>query len=276
VRGGTERVVAVDLRAPLFCGVDVGSSALKLVLLGGDGGVRSRTILPTGVDYSATARAALESALLEAGESRDREICCVATGHGRDAVPFSHRSQTEIHCHGQGCHHTFRRRITILDIGGQDTKVITLDDEGRTLGFALNRACATGTGAFLEEVALRLALSPSELEPLAQRAEESVALSSFCTVFAKSEILTHLKRGVPVERIVRGAFASVVERALELHPLEGEVVLTGGVVAHNPTVADLLARRLGRRVQVAPHPQHTGALGAALLARAGGGGEMRP
>ncbi len=104
------------------------------------------------------------------------------------------------------------------------------------------------------------------MNALAQGTDEAVRLSSFCTVFAKTEILSHLRQGVPVESIVRGAFQSVVLRVTEMAPLTGKVLLTGGVVAHNPAIADLLAERVGREVLVAPHPQFTGALGAALLA----------
>jgi predicted CoA-substrate-specific enzyme activase len=132
--------------------------------------------------------------------------------------------------------------------------------------FKMNRKCAAGTGAFLEEIALRLNLPPSELEHLACGAGEAVRLSSFCTVFAKTEILSHLARGVPVAKIVRGAFHSVVARVVEMDPLDGDVVMTGGVVAYNPTVATILAEHIGRPVAIAPEPQFVGALGAALIA----------
>jgi activator of 2-hydroxyglutaryl-CoA dehydratase len=131
----------------------------------------------------------------------------------------------------------------------------------------MNRKCAAGTGAFLEEIALRLGVPIEELEPLARGTVDEVRLSSFCTVFAKTEILAHLRAGVPVGRIVRGAFDAVVTRVMEMAPLDGYVVLTGGVVAHNPTVASIIAAKLGRAVEVPPHPQFAGALGAALVAR---------
>jgi activator of 2-hydroxyglutaryl-CoA dehydratase len=130
----------------------------------------------------------------------------------------------------------------------------------------MNRKCAAGTGAFLEEIALRLGLDAAALDPLARAADETVRLGSFCTVFAKTEILAHLRRGEPVGGIVRGAFLSVVERVVDMDPLDGEVVLSGGVVAHNPTIAAILSDRLGREVLIAPRPQLTGALGAALVA----------
>jgi (R)-2-hydroxyacyl-CoA dehydratese activating ATPase len=250
----------------LFCGVDVGASATKLVLLDGDGQLCGRAVRPSGVDYDATARALLADAL--AGGAPPRRT--VATGYGRHNVSFADDTRTEIQCHATGAWHGFRRAITVVDIGGQDNKVIHLEADGRQRDFRMNRKCAAGTGAFVEEIALRLALPLEQIEELAHSTDQAVQLSSFCTVFAKTEILHHLRDGVPVARLARGTLLSVVQRVLEMDPLAGEVVLTGGVVAHNPTVAALLAERLGRAVQVAPDPQLVGALGAALLAVRGG------
>jgi predicted CoA-substrate-specific enzyme activase len=253
----------------LYCGVDVGASATKLVLLDGAGDVRGRAVLLSGIDYDATARSALERALSEAGPDGAAVTRAVATGYGRHNVSFADQALTEIHCHAAGCYHSFRRAIVIVDIGGQDNKVIHLDADGRRSDFRMNRKCAAGTGAFIEEIALRLALPVGEIERLAASTDQAVRLSSFCTVFAKTEILSHLRAGVPAAQLARGTLLAVVQRVLEMDPLAGEVVLTGGVVAHNPTIAQLVSEKLGREVQVAPHPQFTGALGAALLAREG-------
>lgn len=258
----------------LFCGVDLGASATKVVLVDAEAVVRARAIAPSGIDYVETARQGLEKALAEAGRagaegSADPVVArTVATGYGRRNVAFADATLTEIHCHGIGCFAALPRSLTIVDIGGQDNKVIRLDERGKRLDFKMNRKCAAGTGAFIEEIALRLGLSVGEMEGLAHSTEESVPLSSFCTVFAKTEILSHLRHGVPVAQIVRGAFESVINRIVEMAPLEGEIAATGGVVAHNPTIVDLLSRRLGRPVLVPPYPQFTGALGAALSARA--------
>ena len=250
----------------LYCGADVGATATKVVLIDETGAVRARVVMPSGIDYAATAEACLVSALAQASAAREQVAATVATGYGRYQVKFAQSVQTEIHCHGLGCFHLVQRPVTVVDIGGQDNKVITIGADGRREHFKMNRKCAAGTGAFLEEIALRLGLPPSELERLARGAGEAVRLSSFCTVFAKTEILSHLARGVPVTEIVRGAFHSVVARIVEMDPLEGEVVMTGGVVAHNPTVAAILAERIGRPVAIAPDPQFVGALGAALIA----------
>lgn len=255
-------------QTPSRCGVDIGASATKLVLLDADDQVLARVVRPSGVDYQETARACLEQGLEMAGLPPDTPVSTVATGYGRRNVPFATRSVTEIHCHAVGCYHLVPRAITIVDIGGQDNKVIQVAQDGQRLDFRMNRKCAAGTGAFIEEIAVRLAVPIGEMDGLAAGAEQAVRLSSFCTVFAKTEILAHLRKGVAVQSIVRGAFQSVVLRVTEMAPLTGHVVLTGGVVAHNPTIAELLRERAGEaaEVVVAPHPQFTGALGAALLA----------
>lgn len=290
--GGLTRPAADRHKGPttgVYCGVDVGASATKVVLVDGRGEVLGRAVLPSGVDYAATAVRALAEAQEAAGLG-GRPTRTVSCGYGRNNVPFADATQTEIHCHGTGCFHLLMahpptpsggpwppppapdgrhgpRATCIVDIGGQDNKVIRLGRDGRRLDFKMNRKCAAGTGAFLEEIALRLGLAPGDLEGLARSAAEGVRLSSFCTVFAKTEVLSHLRKGVPVGAIVRGAFESVVERVIEMDPLDGEVVLTGGVVAHNPIVAEVLSGRLKHPVIVPPFPQFTGALGAALSAR---------
>jgi predicted CoA-substrate-specific enzyme activase len=249
----------------LYCGVDVGASATKLVLLDAGRKIISKIVRASGVDYTATAAECLSQALAEA-HSGAEPAKTFSTGYGRHNVKFAGDSRTEIHCHGMGCYFYFPQAITIIDIGGQDNKVIRLADTGKRIDFKMNRKCAAGTGAFIEEIALRLGIDVSEMDPLARSTGEMVKLSSFCTVFAKTEILAHLRKGVPVAEIVRGAFMSVIQRILEMDPLSGEVVLTGGVVAYNPTIVDILEKKLGHKIHVPPHPQFTGAIGAALIA----------
>jgi len=249
-----------------YCGVDIGASATKLVLLDGSKKVLAKALRQSGIDYRGTARQCLEEAMKTAGLSGEPAVT-VSTGYGRKNVDFADEPRTEIHCHGTGCYHHAGRAVSIIDIGGQDNKVIHLDDAGKRLEFKMNRKCAAGTGAFIEEIALRLDLKISELDTLAASTDQPVRLGSFCTVFTKTEILSHLRQGAPVEGIVRGAFVSVVDRIVEMDPLDGMVMATGGVVAHNPVIVEILAARLGREVVVPEAPQFTGALGAALTAR---------
>ncbi len=251
----------------LFCGVDVGASATKLVIIDEVGEMRAKAVRISGVDYLATATLCREEALAELGADPAEIAATVATGYGRHNITFADEARTEIHCHGVGCYHHEPRAISIIDIGGQDNKVIRLEPDGRRANFKMNRKCAAGTGAFLEEIALRLGIKLEEMNSLARSAEEAVNLSSFCTVFAKTEILSHLRQGAPVEGIIRGAFISVVARVVEMDTLTGGIMATGGVVAHNSVIVEILSDKLGRAVEVPPHPQFTGALGAALSAR---------
>ncbi len=213
---------------PLYCGVDVGASSTKLVLLGQDREVRGRSIRRSGVDYAATARACLDEAVDAAGAEAGQVRRTVSTGYGRRNVDFADDARTELSCHGVGCYHHFPSAITIIDIGCQDNKIIRLDESGRRIDFKMNRKCAAGTGAFLEEIAVRLDVSLNELDALAAGSTDAAPLNSFCTVFAATEILSHLREGVPLKDLIRGAFVSVVKRVAEMDPLDGKVILTGG------------------------------------------------
>jgi len=158
----------------------------------------------------------------------------------------------------------------VVDIGGQDNKVIRIDENGRRLNFTMNRKCAAGTGAFLEEVALRLKVPLDKLAELAgQATDPSVRIGSFCTVFAMTEILSRIRAGVRVEDLARAALESVARRVLEVQSISGQVVATGGVMAHQPLMREILSQQLQAEVFVPPHAQYVGALGAALVAGAG-------
>jgi len=250
----------------VYCGIDVGASASKLVLLDAERRVVAQAVRRSGVDYAAAAHACVDQALGQAGIARSEIVRSIATGYGRDNVPFADGKMTEIACHGRGAFYHFPQRITVIDIGAQDSKVIHLDDQGRRIGFKMNRKCAAGTGAFLEEIAYRLDLPLSELNALAQRSTRSLTLSSFCTVFAATEILARIRAGDKVEDIVKGAFRSVIRRIEEMDPVDGTVVMTGGVVAYNPFLAVLAEEAFCRPVRVPPDPQFIGAFGAALFA----------
>jgi predicted CoA-substrate-specific enzyme activase len=257
--------------APLAyaAGIDVGSATTKAVVIDGGGVVVGHHVVRSGASFGAAAEAALAEALRAAG-GLDRGVlrAVVGTGYGRTNVPGAVETRTEIACHGRGAYHYFPRAITVVDIGGQDNKVIELDASGRRISFKMNRKCAAGTGAFIEEIAHRLDVPLGELNGLATRSSTGLTLNSFCTVFAATEILARIRDGVPVEDLARAAFRAVARRVAESHRLAGDVVLTGGVVAHNPVVVDLIAEgREALRTLVPPMPQLVGALGAALFAR---------
>jgi predicted CoA-substrate-specific enzyme activase len=247
-------------------GLDLGASATKAVLLDGDV-VRARALRKSGANFVGAARACLEETTAAAGINAGEVGSIVATGYGRRTVDFATSAITEITCHARGCYASFPRPITIVDIGGQDNKVIVLGTGGQRRSFKMNRKCAAGTGAFLEEIANQLDVPLAALNDLARQAAGSVELGSFCTVFAKTELLALIARGTPVPELVKAAFRSVAKRIFEMDLLAGDVVMTGGVVAHNPILVELVSAALGREVLVPEYPQYTGALGAALIAR---------
>jgi len=249
-----------------FCGVDIGASTAKLVIVDENRQMVAKAIRNSGVDYAEAAEQCLADAQRAAGLTRELITASLSTGYGRDNVPWVNGRVTEIACHGKGAYHHFRKTITVVDIGAQDSKVIHLDDQGRRTGFKMNRKCAAGTGAFLEEIAYRLDLPLADLNGLAERSTNEVSLGSFCTVFAATEILEKIRAGEKVEDIVKGAFRSVVKRIVEMDTVDGALVMTGGVVAHNPFLRTLVEESFRQEALVPPDPQHIGAFGAALLA----------
>jgi len=249
-----------------YCGIDIGASTAKLVVIDATSQVVAKAMGRSGIDYAKTAEQLLAD--LSAAEPFDCSQIArsFSTGYGRDNVPWADGKMTEIACHGRGAFFHFQKRMTVIDIGAQDSKVIHLNETGRRESFKMNRKCAAGTGSFIEEIAHRLALDISELDALAAGSTKDVSLGSFCTVFAATEVLEKIRAGIDVTDIVRGAFNSVVKRIVEMDRIDGMLVTTGGVVAHNPFLAQLLGQAFGTEAHVAPDAQYTGALGAALFA----------
>lgn len=254
---------------PIYVGVDVGSSRTKLVLLDAGKAMIGYAIRKSGTNFTTTADRCLETALEKGGVAFDDIAHTVSTGYGRKNVSFTQGAKTEISCHARGCFHHFPMPITIIDIGGQDNKVIKLDAKGHRLNFKMNRKCAAGTGAFLEEMALRLDIPLEDLNDLAAQSQNMERLGSFCTVFSGTEVLEKIRNGKKVPDIVKGLFFSVIRRVMEMDSVTENVVMTGGVVAHNPYLVTMAEELIERKVYVADHPQLTGALGAALWAADG-------
>jgi predicted CoA-substrate-specific enzyme activase len=249
-----------------FGGVDIGASATKAAIVDSEHQLIGSDVRKTGVSFETCAQEAMDAALASCGLTLSDLGRIFATGYGRHNAAFAHETRTEIACHARAAHHFFPSPITIVDVGGQDNKIIHIDAEGRRENFKMNRKCAAGTGAFLEEVAQRMDVPLDQMDSLAQQASQIVHMGSYCTVFTKTEILGHLRAGKKVPEIVAGLIESVVKRIVEMDPLLGEVVVSGGVVDHIPILAKMLARHLGHPVQILPHAQLAGAFGAALLA----------
>jgi predicted CoA-substrate-specific enzyme activase len=248
----------------IYAGIDVGSCTTKAVVIDQEDNMVGSHVRRSGVDYQSAATESLEIALGGGGWD---SIPIVSTGYGRHSVNFATEAKTEIACHAKGGFHYVRRALTLVDIGGQDNKVIKLDDKGRRLDFKMNRKCAAGTGTFIEEIAGRMAIPLDALDGMARKAEKRVKIGSYCTVFASTEILSLIRAGVSSEELVKGVFESVVDRVMEMIPLADTVLLCGGVVEYFPVVADIFKARISGEVIVPPHPQLTGAYGAALFAR---------
>ena len=256
-------------------GIDIGSVAAKAVVLelGQDGQPRiaGRSVLPTGWNSAEAARDVLENACKVAKIGRSTLNRTVATGYGRVSVPFASKCVTEISCHARGASFLFPDTGIILDIGGQDSKVISLETAGArpgtVRGFLMNDKCAAGTGRFLQVLSGILAMP---LDALGQAAATGtpVAISSMCAVFAETEIVGLLAKGTPPESIAAGVFRSIARRMCGLArriALHDACVFTGGL-ATSPAFAAILADELGIPVKVPDDPQVVGALGAALIA----------
>jgi len=228
--------------------------------------VKGSFVKKSAADLQGSALVSLEEAMKRAGISRDEVEFITATGYGRNNISFAHDTKTEIACHSRGCYHYFPEAITVVDIGGQDSKIIKLDAQGHRISFKMNRKCAAGTGSFLEEIAYKLDIPLGDLDRLARDSRKETSIGSYCTVFTATEVLDRIRAGEKVEDIVKGLFRSVVKRITEMDVLTGQVVMSGGVVAFNPIVAELLSAQLQKEVAIAPHPQEIGAFGAALFA----------
>lgn len=252
----------------LYLGVDVGTSVTKAVLLDAQGAVRGKASARTGMDFERASDQAIREVLERAQVSSEAVTRIVACGYGRNNVRIADERANDLDCLARGAFHCFPRPSTVVDVGARDSTRIHLDPDGRRVGFTVNHNCAAGTGTFLEEIALRMDLPVEALARLAEKSQDlSVTLGSYCTVFAKGEILEKIRAGVGREDLARAAVESVARRVVEKDQLQGDVVATGGVVAHHPVFVEILAELLGGEVLVPPAPQFVGALGAALIAR---------
>lgn len=245
-------------------GVDVGSTTCKAVILDGSGAVLASHVEPTHPRIEDQARRVIAALRDQVGAG---ELPVGSTGYGRKRVPGA-RALTEITCHARGAFRLVGKGGVLVDMGGQDTKVIRLGPAGDVADFAMNDKCAAGTGRFLEVILGRLQVPWPEVAPLVRGASRAVPVSSTCTVFAESEVISLVAQGEPLDGIVRGLHQSLATRvaALAGREVDGEVFMSGGV-ALNDAMVEALALALGRPVRVLPTPQLVGAIGAALSAR---------
>ncbi len=252
----------------LCVGIDAGSRAIKVVLIE----ARSLKVVGSGaadqgVDHNKLACRLFDHVLGNCGCNRDDVSRIVATGYARNGVALADTTITEITCHACGVHHLVPAARTVVEIGGQDSKLLRLNGDGAVYDFAMNDRCAAGTGRFLELVAQRLDVDLLALGELAGQSRKPAAISSMCAVFAETEIIGLLASGISREDIAAGVQASVAARVATMagRNLTPPIVFTGGV-ARIPGMDKALESAMSRAVSISPHPQMTGALGAAILA----------
>lgn len=251
----------------IYAGIDAGSRAIKVVLLDEDTNIIGYGIQDQGVKQTQLAADLLDNTLIQAGFRHKDIKFSVATGYGRDALNFVDSTITEITCHAKGVLHFYPEVQTIIDIGGQDSKLIRLDNGGSVRDFVMNDRCAAGTGRFLEIVSSQLEIDLKELGEYAKKADKPSVISSMCVVFAETEIIGLLALGESPENIVAGVQASIASRLMSMagRKVNTPIMLTGGV-ALIPGMKTALEKAFNLPVKISRDPQYTGALGAAILA----------
>ena len=252
-----------------FAGIDSGSTSTDVVILDKEGKMVNGTILPTGAGAAVGAERALEEALKDAGLQREDIDAIVTTGYGRTAISDGDKSITEITCHARGAHYLDPTVRTVIDIGGQDSKVIRLDENGNVVNFVMNDKCAAGTGRFLEMMARTMEMSLDQMSQTGLKYKEDITISSMCTVFAESEVVSLIAQNKPTDDIVHGLNKAVASKTAALAKRVGgeeRYMMTGGV-SKNLGLVKTLEETLGTTLVVSDRAQLCGALGAALFAK---------
>lgn len=256
-------------KSGITAGIDSGSLSTNAVILDKNKKILSYSIVLTGAKSIDSSYKAYEEALESAGLKKEDVDYIVSTGYGRSAIPFSDRHVTEITCHGKGAHFINGNVRTIIDIGGQDSKVIRLDDKGEVTDFAMNDKCAAGTGRFLEMMSKTLEIPLSKMGEESQKAHEEIAITSMCTVFAESEVVSLIAQNKNKADILMGLNNSIASKVASLLNRIGkqEIYMMTGGVAKNIGVVHAIEKKIGAKVLTPPEPQIVGALGAALIAQ---------
>lgn len=245
-------------------GVDVGTECVKALVLGDDGQVLGRAVVPTRGYFQACVYEAMAAALDDAQRREEDLVGIGATGFGMECVPQARLTATESACHALGAFHHLRQPMTLLNLGGRDPHVIGVDAQGHRSTARGVRSCAVGIGSFLMFTARHLDVTPTRLQELAAAADRPVTVSSYCSVFSNTEILERLREGATREQIALGSMYSIAERIVEIGGLEGPIFVCGGVAEYFPGVLRALERLSGTTVRAVPEPIFTAALGAAL------------
>lgn len=261
------------LISELVAGIDIGARNTSAVVLQG-GHVLAHCLLTSGEGGTSTSSQALAEALRKVGRTASEVKCMVATGCGRNCVTFAARFSTEVVCQAKGAFHLFPSARTVINLGAESSRALRLAEDGRVTAFAKNDKCAAGSGLFLETMATVLEVPLELMGDFSLKSDGYEEVSNICAVFAESEVISHIHRGVPKERILSGLHKAVADRILEMTGpvgIKAAVVVTGGV-AKNRAIISELERKIGLEILLPSEPQIVGALGAALLASEIAGG----
>ena len=251
----------------MFLGIDIGSSSSKVAVLDEEKKLRAVSVVNLGTGTKAYQQV-MEDALRQASATRKDILFTVATGYGRNNCAEADKKITEITCHAKGVKFLSGDARTVIDIGGQDSKVIRLDHAGCVENFVMNEKCAAGTGRFLEVMARVLGCGLEDLSSMADQSVKELSINNVCTVFAESEVISRLAAGDSIYDVARGAHVAIAKRVAGMCNRVGyepKVVMTGGV-ALNPNLVEALSAELSTPIAVAPYCQGAGAVGAAVLA----------
>ena len=260
-----------------FLGIDIGSSSTKGVVLDTEKRILAKKIIHTKPKHSDGVEIIIQSILKDLETLFKRRVSgkdikyCVGTGYGRNNIECAHKVITEITCHAKGVNYYFPYAKTIIDIGGQDSKVINIDGDGKVMDFVMNEKCAAGTGRFLEAACRILKVSLDDLGKISMKAAAPCKISSTCVVFAESEIISKLAEGIPGEAVAKGIHQAMVSRLISMGKRVGvhpPIVFTGGVAKNNGMVEEVM-NQMGIQkgdLSIPEEPKITGALGAALFA----------
>lgn len=250
-----------------FAGIDIGSQTAETVVVNDKREIIATGIYPSGTNHEEAIKKSFSKTIEKAGIKRDEIDFIVSTGYGRLNVPFADKQVTEIACHGKGAHYFFPETRTIIDIGGQDNKVIKLNKKGKVIDFVMNDKCAAGTGRFLEVMAHALEVEVKELSGLSALSEKRIDITSTCGIFAESEVVSKIAQGEKKEDIINGIHRSISDRLAGMvnrMGLTSEVTMTGGG-AKNNGVVKAIEEKLESSINIPEEPQIIGALGAALI-----------
>ncbi len=255
----------------LYVGIDSGSTTTNILAMDETGKVRASAIIRTGARAATAAERALAEVRKQLGPDAAGIKRIIATGYGREFISFADGTKTEISCHAKGAHFAVPAARCVIDIGGQDSKVICLDEDGNVMNFVMNDKCAAGTGRFLEMMAQTLEMSLSEMDRLSAKWKKDLTISSTCTVFAESEVVSMIAENKDAADIIHALDKAVAAKTCAMVKRtngSAPYMMTGGV-ANNPGVAREIEKKLGEKLIIMEHPDLIGALGAALFARLG-------